>query len=236
MQVIMGMFGRRWRRQKSKEKARLRWEQLQEEIGAFDYEEGGFSYPFENGASVVRWAEVDRIVGYRLDLMTVDEICIELHIGDRAIRFIESTPGWYQFMKRLKAIFPAIPNGWDWDVVKRPFAANYTVLYEREGGDLPSTNNFYASLSRVDLTVVCPAFEKAGWTIRKAGWEEMEARNNWSEINIVKDRHGVLLNGRVAFRAGMMEVLDGVLYGIGSAYQYEVYDEEKQVLREKRWP
>jgi len=218
------------------EEVRLRWEQLQNDIGAFDYDEGGFSYPFESGSSVVQWAEVDRIVGYKLDLFTTDEICLELHVGDRVIRFSESTRGWYQFMKRLKVIFPGIPNGWDWDVVKRPFASNYTVLFEREGGDLPATNNFYASLSRVGLAAVCSAFEEAGWTIRKAGWEEMEARNHWSEIDILKDRSGVLLNGRVAFRAGMMEVLDGVLYGIGSPYQYEVYDEEKRVLREKRWP
>ena len=114
----------------------LRWKKLQEERGAFDYDADGFSYPFENGASQIRWSEVERVIGYKLDLFTVDEICLELHVGDRAIRFSESTPGWYQFLDRLRTVFPVIRENWDWEVAMPAFTGNYTVLYERENADL----------------------------------------------------------------------------------------------------
>jgi len=119
-----------------KAESELRWKELQEERGAFVYEEDGFSYPFENGTSQIRWAEVERVIGYTLDLFTVDEICLELHVRDRAIRFTESTPGWYPFLDRLRTVFPVIRENWDWGVAKPPFATNYTVLYEREDAGL----------------------------------------------------------------------------------------------------
>jgi len=231
---ILGLFG--WRPRRSEEEARLRWQRLQEEIGSFDYDEEGFSYPFETGTTVVRWADVDRIVGYKLDLFAGDELCIELHIGDRAIRFIESTPGWYQFLGRLKGVFPAIPDGWDWDVARPAFAANYTVLYEREGGDLPGMHNFYGRVRAATVSGVCAAFERGGWRLREVGGGQVDARNGWSEIHLMKDRKGVMLTGRVALRSGRAEDIDRVLYGIGSPYRYEFYDEEKKLIKERRWP
>jgi len=130
-----------WRRDKKedvrlKADSELRWKKLQEDVGAFVYEEDGFSYPFENGASQIRWLEVERVIGYTLDLFTVDEICLELHVRDRAIRFSESTPGWYHFLDRLRTVFPVIRENWDWEVAMPAFGRNYTVLYERENAGL----------------------------------------------------------------------------------------------------
>jgi hypothetical protein len=179
---------------------------------------------------------VDRIVGYKLDLFTVDEICIELHIGDRAVRFNESTPGWYQLLERLRRVFPSIPEGWDWDVTLPAFATNYTVLYEREGGELPATYNFSGSIQRVSFDELCKAFEGNGWTLRKGYIETIEARNGWSEISLGKDRKGVTMVGRVAIRSGRPEEIERLLYGIGEPFQYEFYDEEKKVIKERKWP
>jgi hypothetical protein len=228
------LIGRRPRL--SEEEARRRWLQLQGEVGAFDYDEEGFSYPFETGTSVVRWAEVDRIVGYKMDLFTLDEICVELLVGDRAIRFSESTPGWYPFLTRLKSVFPSIPNGWDWDVMMPALTGNYTVLYERKSFRLPGENNFYGIVSSTEVSVVGKAFRREGWRVRKSGWEEMEASNPSSEIGIARDWQGVLLSGSVAIRSGVVAAIDRVLYTIGSPYRFEVYDEEKKLVKEKNWP
>jgi hypothetical protein len=136
LETILSLFGRHGKKPESEEEAKLRWQQKQEEMGAFEYDAEGFSYPFESGTSLVRWAEVDRIVGYRLDLFTIDEMCLELHVKDRAIRFSESTPGWYRFLGELRTVFPVIRENWDWEVTIPPFATNYTVLYERKDGGL----------------------------------------------------------------------------------------------------
>jgi hypothetical protein len=179
---------------------------------------------------------VDRIVAYKLDLFAVDEICVELHIGDRAVRFTESTPGWYQFLERLRKVFPSIPDGWDWDVARPAFATNYTVLYEREGGELPATYNFQGSVRRVSIEKVCAAFEKSGWTLRPGHMGEVEARNSWSEISLEKDRKEVTMTGRVAIHSGRPEEIERLLYGIGEPFQYAFYDEDKKVIKERKWP
>lgn len=234
LRFILALFG--WWPRRSEEEAKLRWQQLQGEVGSFDYDEEGFSYPFETGTSVVRWKEVDRIAGYKLDLFTADELCIELHVGDRAIRFSESTPGWYQLLERLKKVFPAIPEGWDWDVTRQASAANYTVLYEREGGDLPAMHNFFGRVRTAPFGGVCEAFEKGGWRLRESGSGQVDARNGWSEIHLAKHRRGVLLTGRVSLRSGRAEDIERVLYGVGSPYQYAFYDEERKLIKERRWP
>ena len=234
---LAAIFGFRPRgRSKSNEEARLRWERRQAEIGAFDYDEEGFYFPFEGGGGLVRWAEVDRIVAYKLDVFASDEICVELHVDDRAIRFAESTPGWYQFLERLRKVFPGVPEGWDWDVARPSFAFNYTFLYEREGGELPATYNFHGSVRRISIETLCAAFEKEGWALRLGHMGEREARNSWSEISLVKDRKNVTLMGRVAIRSGRPEEIERLLYGIGEPFQYEFYDGEKKVIKERKWP
>jgi len=218
------------------EEARLRFEKRQQDLGAFDYAAEGFSYPFENGASLTLWADVDRIIGYRLDLFTEDEVCVELHVRDRAIRFSESTPGWYQFLARLQEKFPAIPKGWELTIMQPPFAPNYTFLYEREGGSLPSRNNFIGSIRPIAFSTACEAFTKEGWTLRTGYANQTEVRNSWSSITISRDNKGVVLAGRVAFRPGTAETIDRVLYATGGKFTYEVYGEDKEVLLQKRWP
>ncbi|HLZ86469.1 MAG TPA: hypothetical protein VKQ52_04500, partial [Puia sp.] len=141
-----------------------------------------------------------------------------------------------QLLDRIKMVFPAIPDGWDWDVAMPPFATNYTVLYEREARGLPGRYNFYASLERADPAAVAAAFENQGWAMRKSGGEEMEANLSWGEISIVKDKQEVLLNGRVDFRPDHVEDLHHLLDGIAGVYQYEFYDEEGRVLLERRRP
>jgi len=221
----------------AQEDAKQRWQRLQDDIGAFEYEEQCFHYPFENGASVIHWADVNRIVGYKLDLMTTDEICLELHIGDRAVRFSESTPGWYQFLDRLQVVFPTIPRGWDLDIIQPPMATNYTFLYERGGSRLPRKYNFQGSIRPIPFAKVCEAFEKEGWVLRSGQYiDQMDASNSWSDINLVKDNKGVVLMGRIAFRPGAAEAIDRVLYATGGKFKYEFYGEDKEVLWQKRWP
>lgn len=218
------------------EDARLRFEKLQQDPGAFEYEAEGFSYPFESGATLTLWADVDRIVGYKLDLFTVDEICVELHVGDRAIRFSESTPGWYRFLARLQEKFPMIPKGWDLTIMQPLSTPNYTFLYERDGGRLPARYNFYGSIRPAAFSLVCEAFTKEGWTLRTGYAGQTEVRNSWSNITISRDNKGVVFTGRIAFRPGVAEAIDRVLYATGGKFKYEFYGEDKEVLLQKRWP
>ncbi len=214
----------------------LRWRRLQDDVGQFIYEDDGFRYPFKDHDEKLNWADVERITGYKMDLMTTDEICMEIFSGDWKYSFSESTPGWYQLLVKLKIVFPSIPDNWDGKIMLPPFATNFTVLYEREDHQRPESNNFYAWLKIKSPEFVAEIFQQASWKIRKSGWVEWEMSNDWSELHLEADSDGVLLNGLVAFHPGNVAELDRVVASLKAAYQYEFYDSQKQVLLERRYP
>jgi len=148
----------------TEEEEAVRRRRLQEDPGAFVYEEDGFCYPFEDGD---KWL-------------------------------------------------------------------NYMVLYERDDCILPESNKFYAWFRGVPPMVIVQLFEEQGWAIRKAGWTEWEMTNTWSELHVEPDSEGVLLNGLVAWHPNNVEILDQLMDGVGAAYQYEIYDAEKNLLLERR--
>jgi len=100
----------------------------------------------------------------------------------------------------------------------------------------PEENNFYASFGSVPLLTIIKLFEHLGWAVRKAGWTEWEMTNAWSELHLEPDSFGVLLNGAVAFHPDTIDILNGLLDRVGAAYQYEFYDDQKNLLLEKRHP
>ncbi len=222
-----------------KAESAVRWKRLQEDIGPFVYEEDGFSYPFASGYGKIRWAEVDRIVGYKADLLTTDEIYLGIYCKEWYCQFSESTPGWYPFIDRLKLAFPAIPDGWDWDVAMPPFATNFTVLYERNGRGLPAGYNFHGTIERVDIGVVGEAFKNAGWVKGKSLQEDTEVVNSWSEMSLAQTNKRVSIYGRVIFRHENVEMIDLLLNAIGKPYRYGFYGEDKKLLFEfictERW-
>ena len=212
----------------------LQSQQLQEDPGKFIYEDDGFLYPFKDRDEKLKWAAIERIVGYKLDLMTTDEICLDIFSGSWKITYSESLPGWYQLLIKLQQVFPSIPANWDGHIMQPPFATNYTVLYEREDRILPQSINFYAWLDSKSPITVVTIFEEQGWGIRKAGWTEWEMINTWSELHLEPDSEGILLNGLVALHPDNMGILNQLLDRLGVAFQYEFYDAQKQVLLEKR--
>lgn len=211
----------------------LRWQLLQEDMGEFVFEEDGFRYPFKEHAEKLKWADIERIVAYKLDLMATDEVCVELFSGNWKITFSESLPGWYQFVKKLNMAFPSLPDDWDWQITKPPFATNYTVLYEREDRKMPESTNFYASLKSKAPEAIVALFEELAWAVSKAGRTEWEITNTWAELHLQPDNEGLLLNGLVAYHPDNVAILNQLLDRLGVSYQYEFYDAEKNLLVEK---
>lgn len=108
----------------------LRLKQRQEEQGGFRYEEDGFCYPFKDGVEKISWTVIERIVAYKADRLTTDEICLDIFWKDWKWTITEDTPGWYTFVAKLKEVFPTIPDDWDNQIIQPPFASNCVVLYD----------------------------------------------------------------------------------------------------------
>jgi hypothetical protein len=106
--------------------------------GAFAFSETGFRLTPPYGAGQYDWADVQGTFGFKLDLLTLDEICLDLFFANGSrLRLTESLPGWPALLRHLSTHFPSIPPQWEWDVMQPPFATNMTLLFDRAGRTLP---------------------------------------------------------------------------------------------------
>lgn len=106
----------------------------QEESGFFSYNDTGFTLREHKGVIDHNWSDIETVFGFKEDWLTTDEICMDIFFSDKeAIRLTESTPGWYQFNKRLSRSIPAIPENWDFEIMLPAFATNLTLLFDKRG-------------------------------------------------------------------------------------------------------
>ncbi len=107
------------------------FDKLFNDLGLFVYDSDGFIFSFRDGPQKIKWADIERLAAYKVDLLTVDEIRMDIAWKDRQFTISEETPGWFQFVLKTKAVFPVIPQEWDFTIIHPAFATNYTVIYER---------------------------------------------------------------------------------------------------------
>jgi hypothetical protein len=100
--------------------------------GIFRYRETGFTISLTDTKNI-EWNKIQSILAYKLDLMTTDEICIDIFCDDNiSFRVTEETAGWFVFIERLKEQFPTVEEDWNISIAHPAFATNLTLLYDRE--------------------------------------------------------------------------------------------------------
>lgn len=204
------------------------------DLGKFTYEEDGFIFQFKSEKQKIKWTDIERLIAYKKDLLTSDEICLDIIYNNWQITITEETPGWYQFVEKLKFVFPNIPKNWDTEIVDLAFATNLTILYQRADREMPNENNFYASFSNISKAKLKDLFEQNDWTIRKSSWTDFEFGNSWTELTLEGSDIEPLLNGKVAFHKDNIYFLDKLFNSLGGHYVYEFYDKDKNLLLEKK--
>src|SRR5215217_8011152 len=95
----------------------------------------GFELRRGNGKrDMFHWAQAERVVAYKVDLVTTDEILVAFEYRDAAgglmtFDVAEECPGFAEFRTALARAFPGIDTDWYAHVMKPAFATNLTVLY-----------------------------------------------------------------------------------------------------------
>jgi AAA+ ATPase superfamily predicted ATPase len=215
----------------------IRFKRTYNDLGIFQYEENGFTVQLDNKKAQVNWSELERLVAYKADMMTIDEIRMEISYRNKSIIITEDTPGWYQFVLMTKNRFASIPQDWDINIIQPPFETNLTLLYEREDRVMPQKTNFYAAFSGTSKKAIISAFEQQEWTCRKKNWlSEFVLFNSWSELNLHGDENDPLLNGLVAYHPDNIAILDRIFDVAGGLFMYEFYDEHDNILAEWKPP
>lgn len=88
------------------------FEEKYNELGAFEYDEDGFTITYEDFTKRLNWDEITQLNVFKVDQMTIDRIDMEIVYGDKGFTISEELPGWYQFVVKTKNVFPTIPQDW----------------------------------------------------------------------------------------------------------------------------
>lgn len=98
----------------------------------FNYSEFGFELYVDEKLIEIKWGEINKITAYKIDLITIDEICLFVEAKNgKQFEINESLKGWNLFNEKLIEKFPSINKKWGKEIAIPPFERKETVLYNR---------------------------------------------------------------------------------------------------------
>lgn len=95
------------------------------------YTDYGFIYNNKNAERLYTWADITKIIAYKTDLLTMDEVRMEIWDNKGYITINEEQNLWKDFMIKISQQYPEIDKEWFSKVVKYPFDRNETILYQK---------------------------------------------------------------------------------------------------------
>ena len=94
-----------------------------------EFATGGFI--LKNTGRLCSWNEIEKIVAYKVDLLTIDDIRLDIDFPEFVVTISEDDPGFELFLKKMKEALPGILENWYEKVVQPPFAANPTIIFNK---------------------------------------------------------------------------------------------------------
>lgn len=207
------------------------WDSKFTDLGIFSYNTLGFNIDLKGGFHSIKWVDIERIEAYKADLLTIDEICIDITYDNKTIIVTEETKGWYQFIDKLKSTLRLTDDNWETSVLETPFEYNPITIYERADRKMPVKPNFYSVIIGKTKEEINHIFQKHGWTIRKSSMTDFELQNSWTKLVLESesDNEDLLLHGFVAYHHGNIKIIRQLLDSLECAYKFELYDNNQIV-------
>lgn len=91
----------------------------------------GFGIHLKDGHYFVKWTDIERVVVYKADLLTTDEVCMDITFNGKTIVVTEETKGWDIFINQLKSTLRLNNDNWESMVLQTPFEYTRMIIYER---------------------------------------------------------------------------------------------------------
>ena len=88
-------------------------EKTKKQNGIIKLTENGLQVSHSNGIRIVELLSIDRIVAYKLDLLTIDETCLEIDYLEKRLLITEEYTGWRIFLSELINRIPTIEAKWE---------------------------------------------------------------------------------------------------------------------------
>lgn len=210
----------------SEDLKKANWEIKYNDLGIFNYNNLGFDIELKDGFHSIKWTDIERIQAYKVDLLTTDEVCIEITNDNKILMISEETKGWYQFIDKLKSKLSPTCDNWEALVLEKPFEYNLTTIYERADRKMPSKSNFFSVIKGVNKENIKYIFQKHGWTIQQSSKNNIKIQNSWTELYLDCDEGDILLHGLIAYHKNNIEQIKYIFKALECSYQYEFYDNE----------
>lgn len=101
-------------------------------FGNFKFDDIGFKVISLESEEYVEWDKIDKLIAFKIDLLTFDEIRLQIHLeSERIIEFGEEIPGWSEFVLRLRNQFVEIDSSWETNISKPAFERKETIIYKK---------------------------------------------------------------------------------------------------------
>ncbi|MGI8670520.1 MAG: hypothetical protein ACR2J3_11860 [Aridibacter sp.] len=103
--------------------------------GIFTYKDESFDVKIDGETKHVNWDEINSIIAYKVDLLTVDSIIIEIYADDFAIKIDDQMAGSMKFMETAADKLENFRKDWYMVVAFPAFETNLTIIYEKINED-----------------------------------------------------------------------------------------------------
>ncbi|MFT4522747.1 MAG: hypothetical protein ACI8SE_001971 [Bacteroidia bacterium] len=94
--------------------------------------EDGFTVISSAGNAHIKWYEINKLTGFKMDRFTVDDICLEVESTNYTTVLTEEYEGWGVFMEQLLNNFPEVDKNWEGIIMQPPFKRNESILFEKK--------------------------------------------------------------------------------------------------------
>lgn len=102
-----------------------------ERIEKVELTENGFLINYDGEITKYNWSEINKLTGFKIDRLTVDDICLKIESDKKKSVASEEFEGWRIFMNKLLNEFPQIDKNWEGIIANPAFERNETELYNR---------------------------------------------------------------------------------------------------------
>jgi len=79
----------------------------------------------------IKWDEIEKIDAFKRDLLTEDQICLEIHVSKKIFYCSENFEGWVKFEKELKNQLSELDKNWFSKVTQPPFEESRITIFPK---------------------------------------------------------------------------------------------------------
>ncbi len=89
------------------------WNKKKKRIQKIELTENGFQVNYDGEIAEFQWLDIEKLIGFKVDRITVDDICLKIESNNKTVYASEEFKGWRNFMNRLLIEFPQIDKNWE---------------------------------------------------------------------------------------------------------------------------